>query len=342
MPPDKQIRIPLVVAFCCIAVTAILAWSGHFIMAADVDLGGTAAGDSHPILDTTDVIKDDADATKLLRFELSGITTGTTRTVSVPDSDLTLIENTDTCADNEDIRADGTGGNVQCSGWTTDDSGDRRSGTATGDVLLKQNLFVGWAAFCNASNNCTGNSEAWFALNDSGVVQINAGTGQGFSLGSGGNPDLSVDGAQTFFTIDRVGLRHDHDADNNFNFECDADTFCQVDGNDDGSVEWRADASGFSIGATGTATAISASIRATATIDYASIAAQTCIDNTITVTGTAVGSECSYSLPAAINAGLSATCFISAASTCTVRLCNVTSGAVDPASATFGCRTWEP
>lgn len=37
-------------------------------------------------------ISDNSDSTKIAKFEVSGITTGTTRTITVPDSDVTLIE----------------------------------------------------------------------------------------------------------------------------------------------------------------------------------------------------------------------------------------------------------
>lgn len=42
------------------------------------------------VLDSKLVIKDNADATKVLKFETSGITTGTTRTLTVPDANITI------------------------------------------------------------------------------------------------------------------------------------------------------------------------------------------------------------------------------------------------------------
>lgn len=42
------------------------------------------------VVDSTFLIADNADATKLLKFELSGVTTGTTRTITVPDDNITL------------------------------------------------------------------------------------------------------------------------------------------------------------------------------------------------------------------------------------------------------------
>lgn len=92
----------------------------------------------------------------------------------------------------------------------------------------------------------------------------------------------------------------------------------------------------------GGGTRITESVRASATIDFASIAAQTCVTNTITVTGAAANDETSCSIPAAIENGLSATCWVSSADTVSVRLCNVTTGAIDPASGTYSARTWAP
>lgn len=50
----------------------------------------TSAGDTLPIIDTTAVVKGSADATKLLRFEVDGFTTGTTRVVTPPNADTIL------------------------------------------------------------------------------------------------------------------------------------------------------------------------------------------------------------------------------------------------------------
>lgn len=48
-------------------------------------------GPSLPFADNQDILKDNSDNTKLLRFELSGITTGTTRTLTVPDANTTIV-----------------------------------------------------------------------------------------------------------------------------------------------------------------------------------------------------------------------------------------------------------
>lgn len=80
---------------------------------------------------------------------------------------------------------------------------------------------------------------------------------------------------------------------------------------------------------------IAAVLSNSATLDFGSIAAQTCAALTITVTGAATGDDVSLAPPAALENGLTATGIVTAAATVTVRLCNITSGAIDPASASW-------
>lgn len=71
----------------------------------------------------------------------------------------------------------------------------------------------------------------------------------------------------------------------------------------------------------------------TATLDFPSIAAGTGAELTVAVTGAVAGDLVTVAPPAALEAGLSATGYVSAADTVTIRLVNATVGAVDPASA---------
>ena len=50
---------------------------------------------SLPIVDTTGIAKGSVDATKIVRLEVDGLTTGTTRVLTVPDKDLTLVGTVD-------------------------------------------------------------------------------------------------------------------------------------------------------------------------------------------------------------------------------------------------------
>jgi len=60
--------------------------------------GGGGGGDTLPIVDTTGVVKGSADATKIVKIEADGITTGTTRTLTMPDQDVDLTPDTGTFA----------------------------------------------------------------------------------------------------------------------------------------------------------------------------------------------------------------------------------------------------
>ena len=76
----------------------------------------------------------------------------------------------------------------------------------------------------------------------------------------------------------------------------------------------------------------------TATLDFGSVAAHSCAELTITATGAAANNPVAPAWPASLEAGLTGAIRVSSANTITVRLCNVTVLAVDPASQTFGGR----
>lgn len=61
------------------------------VMRSVAPVGGGGGGTTLPVDDGTAVVKGSADPTKLLRFEADGFTTGTTRVVSVPNADFTMI-----------------------------------------------------------------------------------------------------------------------------------------------------------------------------------------------------------------------------------------------------------
>lgn len=76
-------------------------------------------------------------------------------------------------------------------------------------------------------------------------------------------------------------------------------------------------------------------LTASAVINFAAIAAAACGEQTITLTGAAAGDTVATGWPGALEAGLSGSSRVAAANTVTLRLCNVTGAAIDPASATF-------
>ena len=73
-------------------------------------------------------------------------------------------------------------------------------------------------------------------------------------------------------------------------------------------------------------------------LDFGSIAAQSCAELTISVSGATVDNPIASAWPTALEAGLTGVMYVSAANTVSVRLCNITASAVDPASRTFSGR----
>jgi len=76
-------------------------WSNVYTV--DLNVSGTCTGcSSLPVVDTTGIAKGSADATKIVRLEVDGLTTGTTRVMTVPDVNMTLagrdVANTFTAA----------------------------------------------------------------------------------------------------------------------------------------------------------------------------------------------------------------------------------------------------
>jgi hypothetical protein len=56
--------------------------------AGSITIAGSAA--SLPVSDSTSIVQDDSDATKQMRFEIGGYTTGTTRILTLPDANITV------------------------------------------------------------------------------------------------------------------------------------------------------------------------------------------------------------------------------------------------------------
>lgn len=72
--------------------------------------------------DSTTYFVDNADATKRLQFQLSGITTATTRTITAPDRNGVLMTGPSSTTDNTVPRFNGTTGDIQTSGVVVTDS----------------------------------------------------------------------------------------------------------------------------------------------------------------------------------------------------------------------------
>ena len=144
----------------------------------NITLVGTAATQTltnKTLTDSTTYFADESDATKKLTFQLSGITTATTRTVTWPDKNGTV-------AMTSDITATGTVTSVATSGGIT-------GGTITtsGTVSLDTNntLGVGSTAWFQNGSGGTINSAATTAGSNLTTCK---GTATGFTASGGANP----------------------------------------------------------------------------------------------------------------------------------------------------------
>lgn len=79
------------------AVSNLLSGSNVTITNGDgtITIAATNTADSLPVADTQEIVKGSADSTKKIRFEVDGLTTGTTRVLTVPDANgtMTLLGN---------------------------------------------------------------------------------------------------------------------------------------------------------------------------------------------------------------------------------------------------------
>ncbi len=152
-------------------------------------LGG---GSALPVVDTTAIAKGSVDATKLVRLEVDGVSAATTRVLTVPDTDLTLIggsvaAGTVGTTDNALIRADGTGGSkVQGSAITVDDNGAL---TAPRKMIIQGSANeIQFSVRANAGQN----ADIFEVANGAGQVVATMTKSGGWFLNRADDPDGDV------------------------------------------------------------------------------------------------------------------------------------------------------
>lgn len=104
-----------------------------------------------------------------------------------------------------------------------------------------------------------------------------------------------------------------------------------------GGIKGKWDSTGLVIGTTN-ASGISLSGKCTGTLDIASVSAQTCGGGNVTCTGAATGDPVACIFPSTAETTGNWACWVDATNRIRVQFCNPTSGAIDPASGTFGAR----
>lgn len=133
--------------------------------------------------DSTFSIYDNSDVTKLLQFQLSGITTGTTRTLTVPDASTTLV-GTDTTQTltNKTLTSPVISSISNTGTLTLPTSTDTLVGKATSDVFTNKSIDAATNTLSNIADANLSASAAiamskLAALTTSRVLQTNASTG---------------------------------------------------------------------------------------------------------------------------------------------------------------------
>lgn len=127
------------------------------------------------VKDNSFTLQDDGDTTKRVQFQLSGITTGNTRTLTVPNASVTLasLTGTETFTNKTITSPTITGGTIANATITVDSI----AGFSTGTIVTVANLQISNGVL-NSANAVTSTSIAAGAVQPQALV---AGTGTGWS-----------------------------------------------------------------------------------------------------------------------------------------------------------------
>lgn len=108
-----------------------------------------------------------------------------------------------------------------------------------------------------------------------------------------------------------------------------------------GASDWEAVALGSTgalLSSDGTDAVWLARVSASSAINFGSINDGACLENTFTLTGSALGDPVALGMSADLGTGLTASVAVSATDTAKIKVCNLSGAAVDPASITFTAR----
>jgi hypothetical protein len=138
------------------------------------------------VKDTNLIIQDDGDTTKQVKFEASGLTTGTTRTITVPDANITLVGNANTATIQNKTLDNTNTITVKDANLTIQDDGDTTkqvkfelSGLTTGNTRTvtvpdASLTMVGTATTQTLTNKTLSGNTATNLVNGSGTLNVNS------------------------------------------------------------------------------------------------------------------------------------------------------------------------
>lgn len=143
-------------------------------------------------------LRDGTDQTKLLAFDLSGITTATTRTLTVPDESAVIQTRVATTVNNTIPRFDGTTGKQKASTAVVDDAGGLTVTTTTTNGSLFTNASSTSATTLKINNNISNGLE----IQTTGSAYA---SGTRFNVGAG-NASFASNNALSIGTIGSANL----------------------------------------------------------------------------------------------------------------------------------------
>jgi len=184
--------------------------SGHVLTAGAsgvITCQAASGGASLPVVDTTGIAKGSSDATKIVRFEVDGLTTGTTRALTVQDTNYTIasVDTAQTFTGANTFSAGQTfnGGNSYNANQTF--SGDIRFGadstynigvTGTRPThIFTRSFSMSGSGFVNSGGTLNVQSGGTLDINSGGTLSANGTAGSSTTRtvrASGGGSDCTL------------------------------------------------------------------------------------------------------------------------------------------------------
>lgn len=187
--------IPIKAFYLADAQTTLRQSTRHHDLRQMVNMPG-GGGSSLPVVDTTAIVKGSADATKLLRFEVDGFTTATTRVLTPPNYDGTIATLAGTETLTGKTLTSPTINTPTISGGTIDNTPVGTTTRALGYFSALREYIGGFAAIFTHANSA---DRTYTLPNATGTIallsDIPAGTMSSFTVsGDSGTPQAISDG----------------------------------------------------------------------------------------------------------------------------------------------------